>query len=217
MIVKQHRSNANPVNGVEKALPKQGAKPKHHAALPWADMPAPWLEIAGRDGMGKLAQRFTVLTAALSGEIRGARWSEIDLEARMWTVPAEREGKGEHRVPLSEAAVEVLRAIEGMDADLVFLSTRQGKMLSDMTLAAVLKRMDVPVTVHGFRSTFRGWCNDRGGVQREIAEAALAHQLTNKVESAYSRFAHFEKRRVVMDRWAAYCTGGTGNVVARNA
>ena len=217
-IVKQHRADANPVAGVEKALPKQGEKPKHHAALPWEDMPALWPRLLDVEGMGVLALRFTILTAARSGEVRGARWSEIDLEARVWTVPAERmKAKLEHRVPLSDAAVEVLRAVEGMDADLVFPSPHRGKTLSDMTLAAVLKRLDVPVTVHGFRSTFRDWCNDRGNVQREVAEAALAHTLSNAVEAAYSRSDHFEKRRTAMDRWSAYCTGGTGNVVQLHA
>lgn len=213
-IVKRYRTDANPVHGIEKALAKQGDRAKHFAALPWQDLPTLWPQLEAAAGMGALALRFVILTAARSGEVRGARWSEFDLNAKVWTVPANRmKAKTEHRVPLSDAAVEILEAVQGFDNDLVFPSSKPGRPLSDMTLAAVLKRLDVPVTVHGFRSTFRDWCSDRGNVGREVAEAALAHTLSSKVEAAYSRSDHFDRRRHAMEQWAQFATRGTGQVV----
>ncbi len=205
----------HPVEGIEKALPKQNHRDSHLAALPWQDLPELLERIAGVGGLGALALQFTILTAARSGEVRGATWSEIDLDERTWIVPAERMKSGrEHRVPLSDAAINVLRKARGERPDpdtLVFPSTKPGRPLSDMTLAAVLKRLDVPVTVHGFRSTFRDWAEEATSYPHEVKEAALAHVVKNKVERAYRRSDLFEKRRAMMMEWAAYATTPDGN------
>lgn len=161
------------------------------------------------DGMGARALRFVILRAARSGEVRGAAWSEIDPEDRVWILPAERmKAEREHRVPLSDAALEVLEAVRGLSDTLVFPSSRLGRSLSDMTLAAVLKRLNVQVTVHGMRSTFRDWTEEATSFPHEVKEAALAHTVRSKVERAYRRTDLFERRRVLMDQWGAFCTGG---------
>lgn len=210
------REGVNPVEGVEKGLPKQRDKTRHMTALPWADLPDLMARIEATGGMGALALRFAILTAARSGEVRGARWEEIDIDAAIWTVPAERMKAGvEHRVPLSEEALAVLEAAKGLAGrpdDLVFPSSRPGKPLSDMTLAAVLKRLAVPVTVHGFRSTFRDWAEEATGFPHEVKEAALAHAIRNKVEAAYRRTDLFEKRREMMAAWGAFAAGPKKNV-----
>lgn len=181
----------------------------HHAALPYAEMGAFWARLATQPGTGTAALRFTILTAARSGEVRGATWDEIDLDGALWTIPAARMKAGsEHRVPLSSQAVSLLRdAAKQRVGDLVFPGARAGKPLSDMSLTAVLRRMERgDLTVHGFRSTFRDWAADRTDVPREVAEAALAHTLENKVEAAYRRSDLFEKRRALMDWWGQFCT-----------
>ncbi len=162
--------------------------------------------------MGAFALRFTILTAARSGEVRGAHWCEV--EGDSWVIPAERmKGGLEHRVPLSEEALEILEAVKGHDDELIFPGSQRGKPLSDMSLSAVLKRLNIPVTVHGFRSTFRDWVGERTSTPREIAEMSLSHSVGNAVEQAYARSALFEKRKKLMDRWAAYCCSRTGDVV----
>jgi integrase len=209
---------AHPVDGIEKALPRQSNRDKHHAALPYAELPALWPRLEAVNGMGALALRFTILTAARSGEARGATWDEIDLDARTWSIPAERmKAAKDHRVPLSDAAVMVLRQAKAAalrdDETLVFPSTKPGKPISDMTLSAVLKRLDVSVTVHGFRSTFRDWTEESTNFPHEVKEAALAHAVRNAVERAYRRTDLFEKRRAMMETWAAFATQPCGNVV----
>jgi integrase len=149
------------------------------------------------------------MTAARSGEVRGARWSEIDLDEKVWLIPAERMKAGkEHRVPLSDAALDVLKRISLFKSeltDLIFPGQKARKPLSDMTLLKVLQVMDVPVTVHGFRSTFRDWCAEETQYPGEVAEAALAHAIPNKVEAAYRRTDFFEKRKNLMKDWAYFC------------
>lgn len=209
---------SHPVDGIEKALPRQGERDNHHAACPYSDLPHLWPRLEAAEGMGALALRFAILTAARSGEVRGATWAEVDFDNKVWTVPAGRMKAGrEHRVPLSEAALTVLRqakatALRPGEA-LVFPSARAGKSLSDMTLAAVLKRLGVPATVHGFRSTFRDWAEEATTYPHEVKEAALAHTVKNKVERAYRRSDLFEKRRAMMETWAAFATRPGGNVV----
>ena len=159
------------------------------------------------DGMGAMALRFTILTAARSGEVRGAMWPEIDTEARLWAVPAERTKSGEeHRVPLSAPAQGVLERVCGLSDGLVFPSSRAGRKLSDATLGRVLKRLEVPATVHGMRSTFRDWCEEMTGFPREVKEAALAHTVKDATEAAYRRGDLFEKRARLMADWARYCS-----------
>lgn len=216
-----HREGVNPVEGVEKGLPKQKDKADHFAALPWRELPALMRRIETVDGMGALALRFAILTAARSGEVRGATWAEIDLDAKVWTIPAGRMKAGdEHRVPLTDAACAVLAAVKplaaGPDA-LVFPSRQSGKALSDMTLAAVLKRLDVAVTVHGFRSTFRDWAEEATAFPHEAKEAALAHKLKNKTEAAYRRTDLFEKRRAMMEAWAQLVAEEAATVVRMRA
>ncbi|MEM7678611.1 MAG: integrase arm-type DNA-binding domain-containing protein [Myxococcota bacterium] len=218
------RSGDNPVELVKPGagLAKQRDKVQHFRALPFDDLPVLWPRLIDASGMGAAALRFTILTAARSGEVRGATWAEFDLESRVWTIPEERmKGGVAHRVPLSDAAVSELRAVrplsEGRAADWPVFPGQRGRPLSDMTLAAVLKRLDVGVTVHGFRSTFRDWAEERSNARHEIKEAALAHKVPNRVEAAYRRTDLFDARRDLMDRWAQFATGATGDVVRLQA
>lgn len=216
-----HREGVNPVEGVEKGLPKQRDRAAHHAALPWRELPDLMPRLEAAEGMGALALRFAILTAARSGEVRGSTWDEIDLDAKVWTIPAERMKAGRaHRVPLSDAALAVLEAAKGLatrSEALVFPSAKAGRPLSDMTLAAVLKRLGVPATVHGFRSTFRDWAEEATGFPHEVKEAALAHTLRDKVEAAYRRTDLFEKRRDMMQAWASHSTDAGAKVVRLGA
>jgi integrase len=177
----------------------------HHPAVPVGDVGAFMVRLRRAEGMGARALEFAILTAARSGEVRGATWGEIDLQAKVWTVPGARMKAGkEHRVPLSKAALAVLAGLpEGRPDDLVFPAVRGG-MLSDMTLSAVLRRMEVPAVPHGFRSTFRDWAAERTNFPRDAAEMALAHAIGDKVEAAYRRGDLFEKRRVMMEDWASF-------------
>ncbi len=212
--VRGHRTGENPARWrghMELALPKRQRTQRHHEALAWADMPAFWRTLTTRTGAGADCLRFTILTAVRSGEARGARWREIDMDKALWTIAAERMKAGkEHRVPLNEPALDVLRhrrALAGDPApgDLVFASDmRDAAMLSDMTLGAVLKRMGRTETVHGFRSTFCDWASERTGYAREVCEAALAHAIPNATEAAYRRGDLFEKRARLMSDWASY-------------
>jgi integrase len=150
-----------------------------------------------------------ILTAARTGEVLSARRSEIDLNQRVWTIPAERMKAGrEHRVPLSSRAVEILEQTLTLadDKQLVFPSSRPGRPLGGMVFFTMLKRMDLHTTAHGFRSSFRDWCAERTNFPREVAEMALAHSITDKTEAAYRRGDLFEKRRQLMNEWAAYAT-----------
>ena len=156
-------------------------------------------------GVGARSLEFALLTAARSGEVRGARWDELDLEAEVWTVPSERMKMGrEHRVPLSSAALVLLACTRRTESDLVFPALRGGT-LSDMTLSAVMRRMKVEAVPHGLRSTFRDWAAEQTNFPREVAEAALAHALEDRVEAAYRRGDLFEKRAKLMQAWADYC------------
>jgi integrase len=203
--------------GLDKLLPAPSAvaKRSHHQALPVAQVGAFMQKLRTVEGMGARALEFAILTAARSGEVRGATWSEIDLEGKVWTVPAARMKAGmEHRVPLSTAALALLKALAKAhklaDADpadeperLVFRASRGGQ-LSDMTLSAVLRRMKVAAVPHGFRSTFRDWAAERSNHPHEVAEMALAHTIESKSEAAYRRGDLLEKRRAVMADWAAF-------------
>jgi integrase len=190
------------------ADPGKFQKVKHHDALAIAGMPAFMAQLRQQAGLGAKALEFAILTAARSGEVRGATWSEIDLQHEVWTIPAERmKAKREHRVPLSSAAVALLKAqAKGEGADVIFPSTK-GKPLSDMTLLSVLRRMKVDAVPHGFRSTFRDWASERTHYPNEMAEAALAHVIENKTEAAYRRGDLFDKRRQMMADWADFCGG----------
>lgn len=190
---------------------------EHHAALPYAQMREFIADLRTRDGMAARALGFAILTAARSGEVRGATWDEIDLPGKTWTVPASRmKARREHRVPLSDEAVALLSALPRMtDTNLVFPAPRGGP-LSDMTLTAVLRRMGrADVTCHGFRSTFRDWAGETTAFPREVIEHALAHQLKDKAEAAYQRGDLLAKRALLMQAWADYCarTATEGTVI----
>ncbi len=208
-----HRAGDNPVEGVEAGLSKQRRKVEHLAALPFEDMPDLMRQLGEADGIAEMALRFLILTAARSGEVRAMTWAEIDLENKLWTVPGERMKSGvEHRVPLSEPALEILREARVLDIEKVFPGHRTGSNMHDMTLAAPLKRMGVLGTVHGFRSTFRDWAAERTNAPREIAEMCLAHEVGNAVERSYRRSDLFEKRNDLMARWARWCCRGSADV-----
>jgi integrase len=208
-----HRTGENPATWrghLENLLPKrQKLSRGHHAAMPWKDVPAFLASLRQQSSVGALAVEFTVLTAARSGEVRGAKWDEIDTDAKVWTVPANRMKAGiAHQVPLVPRAVEILETLARLPRGaFIFPSTKRGKQLSDMTLSAVLKRMNINVTVHGFRATFRMWAGDTGAAPREIAEACLAHVISNRVEAAYNRSSQLERRRALMLAWAQFCEG----------
>ncbi|MDQ0470787.1 integrase [Labrys wisconsinensis] len=188
----------------------------HHQALPYPELPSFINLLQELRSVPALALEFTILTAARSGEVRGATWSEIDLEAGLWIVPAQRMKAGrEHRIPLCDRAQAILRDMAGLrrtgaPAELVFASARGGRPLSDTTLSTLPKRLEVDATVHGFRSTFRDWCGEATNFPREVAEAALAHIVGDQTERAYRRGDALEKRRRLMDAWAAYCEGREG-------
>lgn len=182
----------------------------HHAAMPYSDVPAFVARLRPREAVAALALEFTILTAARSGEVLGARWPEFDLEAKVWTIPATRMKAGkEHRVPLSTRAVSILAKLgEARIGDFVFPGQRSGKPLSGMAMEMVLRRMKAEgVTVHGFRSSFRDWCGEETHFPREVAEAALAHVAGDATERAYRRGDALEKRRGLMEAWADYLDG----------
>lgn len=205
------------MSAVNKALPKQPRKSGRFEALPYADVPAFLAKLRERLSVGRLALEALILTAARSGEIRLARWSEIDLDQATWTVPAERMKAGKtHVVPLSKAAISVFKRaaeLRTSGTDLVFPGAKRGRPLSDMTLLKILRDMKVDATVHGFRSSFRDWCAEETSFSGEVAEAALAHAIPNKVEAAYRRTDFFVKRRSLMDAWAAYCCASKASIV----
>ncbi len=188
------------------ANPHKVAKVAHHPALPWAEIGAFMVELRKQVGTAARALEFTILTAARSGEVRGATWAEIDLDASLWIVPAERIKMGkEHRVPLAASAIALLNELP-REGEPVFPGAKEHTGLSDMSLTAVLRRMKrTDITVHGFRSTFRDWCAESTNFPREVCEHALAHSLPDKVEAAYRRGDLIDKRVQLMKAWADYC------------
>ena len=200
---------------LENLLPERAAAlaVRHHPALPWRDLPAFWADLRKQPGTGARALAFTVLTAARSGEVLGARWSEIDMAARLWTVPPERMKAGkEHRVPLSAPALAILAEMvrdRRKDSDPIFQSPRARGPLSNTAMSAVLKRMGRgDVTTHGFRSTFSDWTAETTTYDRATRELCLAHTIGNAVERAYQRGELIEKRRRLLADWAAYAAEG---------
>lgn len=212
--VKGLRSGDNPASwrgNLKLALPTRSKMQtvKHHAALPFAELPRFLDSLRLQDGVSAKALEFAILTAARTGEVLGACWQEIDLATGIWTIPAKRMKAGrEHRVPLSAQArsmLEALRPQECSGGDLVFPGQRTGKLLSNMAFLMLLRRMRQDgITAHGFRSTFRDWVSEATNFPSELAERALAHTLADKTEAAYARGDLFEKRRALMDAWAAY-------------
>lgn len=202
---------------LDKLMPKptKVSKVEHHRALPAAAMGPFMADLRRVEGMGARALEFAILTAARSGEVRGAEWHEFDMDAGVWTVPDDRMKAGrEHRVPLSPAALKVLRALpKPKGSTFVFWSSKGGP-LSDMTLSAVTRRLGVDAVPHGFRSTFRDWAAETTNFPREVAEAALAHVLPDKTEAAYRRGDLFAKRAKLMEAWAEFCARAPADVIA---
>jgi integrase len=193
---------------LDQVLPKRAKLSRgHHAAMPYAELPAFMADLRKREAVAALALEFTILTAARTGEVIGAKWDEIDFERAVWTVPPERMKAGrEHRVPLCPRAVEILDDARLLSGETIFTGPQGGK-LSGMAMAMLLRRMGRDVTVHGFRSAFRDWAAECTSYAHEVAEMALAHTISNAVERAYRRGDLFEKRRRLMTEWAAYCAG----------
>jgi integrase len=222
---KGYRGGENPAawrGHLDNLLPKRQKLTRgHHAAMAYSDVPAFFGRLREREAVAASALEFCILTAARSGEVLGARWSEIDLDAKVWMVPPERtKAAREHRVPLSDAGLVILgRVARARVSDFVFPSQQANRPLSVMALEMVLRRMGVDVTVHGFRSAFRDWAGNETHFPRELAEHALAHVIGDKAEQAYRRSDALEKRRVLMDAWARYCEPRemAGNVVPLSA
>ncbi|MDR3524065.1 MAG: tyrosine-type recombinase/integrase [Acetobacteraceae bacterium] len=228
------RSGPNPARWkghLASMLPSRSkvATVEHHAALPWQQIGAFLADLRQIASVSAFGLEFAILTAARTGEVLGARWSEIDLQAKLWTIPGARmKAKREHRVPLTPAALAVLtkaqelRKTSGPDAFVFPGQKGENSGLSQMTLAMLLRRMGrEDITVHGFRSTFRDWASEATSFDRDTAEAALAHTVKDKVEAAYRRGDQLEKRRRMMEAWADHCAkpmqADGGNVVAIRA
>jgi len=224
-IAREYRSGDNPARWrgrLQQLLPAKAKirRVEHHPALAWQEIGAFMAALRAQAGSAARALEFCILTAARSGEVRGATWAEIDFASAVWTVPGERMKAGrEHRVPLSDAALELLRRLRAnhreafgktaMPApdDFIFPGGRLGRHLSENAMTVLLERMGRgDITGHGFRSTFRDWCAESTAYPREIAEAALAHTNKDRVESAYLRGDHLEKRRRLMQDWATFCS-----------
>ena len=202
---------------LSQALGRQADVTQHMRALPHREVAAAIHTVQdSQAGLStKLAFEFLILTAARSGEVRLATWAEMDVEAQVWTVSAERmKAKRAHRVPLSERAAAILREAQVLadDSGLVFPSPT-GKPLNDMTLSKLLKNLKIPAVPHGFRSSFRDWAQECTNAPRAVMEAALAHTIPDKTEAAYARSDLFERRRTLMEQWAAYLSQASGKVV----
>ncbi|SDG18705.1 tyrosine-type recombinase/integrase [Pelagibacterium luteolum] len=218
--VRGHRNGENPARWrghLDALLPKPKKLTRgHHAAMPYGDVPALMGKLKESAGMGAAALRFLILTAARVGEVVGARWEEIDLDKAVWMVPADRMKAGrEHRVPLTDSAVAILRALHTEGAvGFVFFGNRQGTHISAATVTKALATAGgSDFTVHGFRSSFRDWAGEETSYPERIAEAALAHVIGDATERAYRRGDALAKRRKLMDAWASYCAPRANNVL----
>ena len=225
-VAKGYRPDVPLLTAKALALPQLARKTVHHAAMPFGAVPGFLETLRGRDGVSRLALEALILTAARSGEIRGATWGEVDLEAKLWTVPASRMKAGrEHLVPLSPLAVAAFeraklfrRAVQPGEPDLLFPSPNKAAPLSDMALTKLLRDLGAGVTAHGFRSSFRDWVSEATAFSGEVAEMALAHSIGNKIEAAYRRGALLDKRRELMGAWGRFCTAegaAEGEVVSK--
>jgi integrase len=212
-IAMGHRTTSNPAlwKGNLKPLlsdPSKAKKVEHHPALPYAELPNVIAELQEVEGLSARALLFTILTASRTNEVLQARWPEFDLDSGVWTIPGPRMKAGrDHRVPLSKAAVEILKPLyecREQDDCFIFPGMKPNKPLSPMAMLMTLRRMRPGLTVHGFRSTFRDWCAEETHFHPDIAEAALAHVINNKARAAYERGDKLEKRRELMEQWAKY-------------
>ena len=206
---KGFRSGENPVTAIKDAgsLPKVKAKPKHHKAMRWHDVPAFYADLKSRNAMSAKALRFTCLTGSRTSEVLGMRWDEINLDARLWTCPEVRMKTGdEHRVPLTDEMLSIIEPLKTLMSEFVFEGQKRHRPLSNMSMLMLLRRMNVEgVTVHGFRSTFRDWAGEVVGASREVAEMSLSHRVGSGVERAYARSDLLDRRRSLMVAWSEYC------------
>jgi integrase len=218
---REYRTGENPFRWrghLDKLFPAKAKvrRVEHHAAMPYSDVAGFVEKLREREGISARALEFLILTAARTGEVIGAKWDEINLATKVWTIPADRMKAGkEHRVPLSPASMTILDQMQAIRSGAIIFPGMRGA-LSNMSLLAVIERMGhADLTSHGFRSSFRDWCAECTNYPSEVCEAALAHAISNKVEAAYRRTDLFERRRRLMDDWAAYCTNPvtTGEVV----
>lgn len=205
------RPNEAPMRAVSRGLPRRTKSVRHHPAMPYADLPVFYEQLAGSSVLSRMTLRFVILTAARSGEVRSATWKEIDLKARLWTVPAARmKAKKEHVVPLTAEAVTLLEQVAAFGNapdDLLFPSSRK-KPQSDMTLLKALKsEASDDLTVHGFRSSFRDWAAEQTDHPADVIETALAHTISDKTIKAYKRTNFLDRRRTLMEDWTAFLTG----------
>jgi integrase len=205
------------MRSIAKGLPRQPRQDRHFAALPYTDVPGLMTRLAETDSVGRLALQFTIVTAGRSGEVRGAKWSEIDLNARTWTISANRMKAGKiHIVPLPPLAMDVLRragaGVLSLNPEGIVFPGLRNKPLSDMTIAKALKVAGYgEFTVHGFRSSFRDWAAEMTGTPGDVVEAALAHTIANRVEAAYRRTNYLDKRRSLMDAWSVFIAPPASN------
>jgi integrase len=220
-----YREGENPARWrghIQNLLPKRSKVRAvvHHPALPYTEVAAFMADLRTRGGLAASALEFLILTATRTGEALGVRWSEIDLEQRVWIIPgARRKGGREHRVPLSAPAAALLERMQALrSGEFVFPGARSGHGLSNMAMIVVLRRMGrADLTVHGFRSTFRDWAAECTSFEREVVEMALAHVTGNRVETAYRRGDLFDKRRRLMEAWATYCEQRPAEIVPLRA
>lgn len=209
--VSGYREGENPARwqgNLEHALPKPAKlrKVQHFRALPWQQMGVFMQDLRKREGVGARALEFAILTAARSGEVRFAIWSEIDVPNKLWTIPGERMKAGrEHKVPLSRAALTLLQALPHFENSEYLFPAPRGGVLSDMSVSAVTKRMNVDAVPHGFRSTFKDWARSSTGFPDEVSELALAHVNSDATRAAYARDELLSKRARLMDEWARFC------------
>ena len=208
---KGQRNGENPARWrghLDQLLPKrQRLRRGHHAALPYDEVPAFMEDLRRRPATAARALEFTILTACRTSEVLGATWDEIDVEKKVWAIPAHRmKAAREHRVPLSLRSLEIIEAMRVTGTEGYLFSGPKNTPLSTMAMAMLLRRMKAEITVHGFRSSFRDWASETTGFSYEVCEMALAHTITNKAEAAYRRGDLFEKRNKIMAAWAGYCT-----------
>jgi integrase len=203
---KGFRSGENPVTAIKEAkvLPTVRARPQHHDAMPWREVPAFYASLSDRSATAAKALQFTILTASRTSEVLEMKWPEVDFEARLWTVPAERmKGGKAHRVPLTDEMQRILEPLKSMQSEYVFEGQRRHRPLSNMSMLMLLRRMGQDAfTVHGFRSSFRDWAAEAANAPREVAEVALAHQVGSDVERAYARSDLLKRRRSLMEEWS---------------
>lgn len=210
--VRGYREGENPARWrghLSTQLPERSKvqKVKHFPSMPYAKLPIYFNELRQVNTIAAKALAFTILTATRATEARECRWSEIDIKEKTWTIPPERmKGGNEHRIPLPDETLKILKEIKGYDSELLFPGIKHGQSISEATIRKLLRKSHDGLTVHGFRSSFRDWCAEMTAYPREVAEAALAHTLGNATEAAYQRGDLFAKRFKLMNAWSTYCT-----------